>query len=48
MWMLTRDAWGDYENAAPIDGLDLAGELRRWAGVRTAGSIVPSKEAVRS
>ena len=25
MWMLPRDAWGDYENAAPIDHLDLAG-----------------------
>ena len=41
MWMLPRDAWGDYENAAPIDHLDLAGELRRWSGVRTAGQIVP-------
>ncbi len=36
MWMLPRDAWGAYENAAPVDRLDLAGELRRWAGVRTA------------
>lgn len=36
MWMLPREEWGAYENSAPIDVLDLAGELRRWAGVRTA------------
>lgn len=41
MWMLPRSEWGSYENAAPIDYLDLAGELRRWSGVRTAGQIVP-------
>jgi catechol 2,3-dioxygenase-like lactoylglutathione lyase family enzyme len=27
---------------------DLEGELRRWSGVRTAGTIVPADEAVRS
>ena len=37
MWMLPREAWGAYENSAPIDHLDLAGEVRRWSGVRTAG-----------
>ncbi len=47
MWMLPRDAWGDYVNSAPIDHLDLGGELRRWTGVRTAGQVVPSGE-VRS
>jgi catechol-2,3-dioxygenase len=41
MWMLPRDAWGDYENSAPIDRLDLDAELDRWTGVRTAGQIVP-------
>lgn len=41
MWMLPREAWGEYENAAPIDRLDLAAELARWTGVRTAGQIVP-------
>jgi catechol-2,3-dioxygenase len=46
MWMLPREAWGQYENSAPIDRLDLAGELHRWSGVRTAGQIVP--EAVNS
>jgi catechol-2,3-dioxygenase len=48
MWMLPRHAWGAYESAAPIDHLDLAGELRRWSGVPTAGSIVPTGEEVRS
>jgi catechol-2,3-dioxygenase len=48
MWMLPRDAWSDYLNSAPIDHLDLAGEVRRWTGVRTAGEIVGSGEGVRS
>ncbi|MFM2079302.1 MAG: hypothetical protein RJA49_3192 [Actinomycetota bacterium] len=48
MWMLPRDAWGDYVNSAPIDHLDLTGELRRWTGVRTAGEIVATGEGVRS
>lgn len=39
MWMLPRDDWGAYENAAPVEPLDLAGELSRWSGVRTAGTI---------
>ena len=47
MWMLPREAWGEYENVAPVDRLDLAAELRRWSGARTAGSIVPSGEEVR-
>lgn len=41
MWMLPRDAWGAYDNSAPIDRLDLAAELDRWSEVRTAGRIVP-------
>jgi catechol-2,3-dioxygenase len=41
MWMLPREAWGEYENSAPIDRLDLAAELDRWSGVRTAGRIAP-------
>jgi catechol-2,3-dioxygenase len=40
MWMLPRDAWGEYENAAPVERLDLAGEVARWGGRRTAGTIV--------
>ncbi len=39
MWMLPREEWGAYENAAPVDALDLRAELDRWSGVRTAGSI---------
>ncbi|HET9733449.1 MAG TPA: VOC family protein [Acidimicrobiales bacterium] len=39
MWMLPRHAWGVYENATPIDHLDLAGEIQRWSGVPTAGSF---------
>ena len=37
MWMLPHDQWGDHDRAAPVDRLDLAGEVRRWSGVRTAG-----------
>jgi catechol-2,3-dioxygenase len=48
MWMLPRDAWGPYENAAPIDHLDLADELNRWTGVPTAGVIVQSDAPVQS
>jgi len=40
MWMLPRDAWGEFENAAPVDRLDLQAEVDRWTGVRTAGQIV--------
>ena len=46
MWMLPREEWGAYENAAPIDRLDLAAEVRRWTGVRTAGTIVAEVTAV--
>jgi catechol-2,3-dioxygenase len=48
MWMLPRDAWGEYENAAPVDHLDLAGEVRRWSGVGTAGVVVTASDEVRS
>jgi catechol-2,3-dioxygenase len=41
MWMLPKSEWGAYENAAPIDSLDLPGEVRRWAGVRTAAELIP-------
>jgi catechol-2,3-dioxygenase len=45
MWMLPREAWGEYENAAPVDRLDLQAELDRWSGIRTAGVIVPEAAA---
>jgi catechol-2,3-dioxygenase len=41
MWMLPRDAWGRFENAAPVERLDLAAELEQWTGVRTAAELVP-------
>ncbi|UMG92556.1 VOC family protein [Nocardioides sp. TF02-7] len=41
MWMLPRAQWGEFENTAPIDRLDLPSEVRRWAGVRTAAELVP-------
>jgi catechol-2,3-dioxygenase len=37
MWMLPREAWGQYEHTAPVDHLDLDAEIRRWSGVSTAG-----------
>jgi catechol-2,3-dioxygenase len=42
MWMLPREAWGAYENAAPIERLDLDAEIARWSGVRTAWELPPS------
>ncbi|NGN91155.1 VOC family protein [Nocardioides sp. KC13] len=39
MWMLPRAHWGDFENAAPVDRLDLAKDVARWSGVRTAAEL---------
>jgi catechol-2,3-dioxygenase len=39
MWMLPRSEWGCYENEAPIERLDLAAEVARWSGVRTAHEL---------
>ncbi len=39
MWMLPRKDWGAYENAAPVEALDLSAEVRRWGGVGTAGEL---------
>jgi catechol-2,3-dioxygenase len=41
MWMLPRRSWGEFENAAPIEPLDLRGDLERWSGVSTASELVP-------
>jgi catechol-2,3-dioxygenase len=41
MWMLPRADWGEFEDSAPIERLDLAGEISRWGGVRTASELVP-------
>jgi catechol-2,3-dioxygenase len=40
MWMLPREAWGEYESAATVERLDLDAEVARWSGVRTAGIVV--------
>ncbi|MHB8296724.1 MAG: VOC family protein [Acidimicrobiales bacterium] len=47
MWMLPREEWGAYEQSAPIDHLDLAGELQHWSGVRTAGRVQADDRADR-
>jgi catechol-2,3-dioxygenase len=44
MWMLPREAWGEYADSAPVERLELDGELARWSGVRTAGRIVTDTE----
>lgn len=41
MWMLPREEWGSYENAAPIDRLNLDDEVKRWSGVATSRELVP-------
>ena len=41
MWMLPRADWGDFETSASVERLDLAVEVSRWGGVRTASELVP-------
>jgi catechol-2,3-dioxygenase len=41
MWMLPRENWGEYNNAAPIEHLDLDSEIAKWSGRQTAGELVP-------
>jgi catechol-2,3-dioxygenase len=41
MWMLPKDSWGEFASAAPVERLDLAAELERWGGTRTAAELVP-------
>lgn len=41
MWMLPRAKWGDFVDAAPVERLDLPGDVRQWTGVRTAAELVP-------
>jgi catechol-2,3-dioxygenase len=48
MWMLPRAEWGAYENAAPVDRLDMAAEVQRWSGIGTAGELVPRPAEGRS
>ncbi len=42
MWMLPKSEWGQYANAAPIEHLDLRGDLERWSGVATGDELRPS------
>ena len=35
MWLLPRDAWGDYESKAVVEALELDAEIARWSGVET-------------
>lgn len=35
MWMLPRDAWGEYEHSAVVERLDLDAEVERWSGRST-------------
>ena len=39
MWMLPRSSWGEFENAAPIEHLDLDAEVARWSGVKTGAEL---------
>jgi catechol-2,3-dioxygenase len=41
MWMLPKAHWGEYENTAPVERLDLPDDVARWGGVRTAAELVP-------
>ena len=40
MWMVPREEWGSYEHASIVDHLDLAAEIKRWSGIKTAGDVV--------
>ena len=42
MWMLPRDAWGEYEHSAVVERLDLDADLARWSGVGTAADMAPA------
>jgi catechol-2,3-dioxygenase len=39
MWMLPREDWGVHENAAPVERLNLSGEVERWSGVGTSATV---------
>ena len=36
MWLVPREAWGEYETRAVVESLDLSAEQERWSGVATA------------
>jgi catechol-2,3-dioxygenase len=39
MWLLPREDWGVHENAAPVERLNLSGEVERWSGVGTSATV---------
>jgi hypothetical protein len=41
MWMLPREAWGEFEHTAPVERLDLAAEVARWTGISTSDELRP-------
>ena len=41
MWMLPREAWGEYADAAPVERLDLRAEIERWGGIATGSELRP-------
>ena len=45
MWMLPSDKWGDFDDLAPVERLDLPSDIRQWSGVLTAGRIVTEQQA---
>jgi catechol-2,3-dioxygenase len=45
MWMLPRDAWGEYANNAVIEELILDTHIARWSGVRTAWELPRDTQA---
>jgi catechol-2,3-dioxygenase len=36
MWLLPREAWGEYADKAVVERLDLEADIARWSGVATA------------
>ncbi|SDT09995.1 Glyoxalase/Bleomycin resistance protein/Dioxygenase superfamily protein [Nocardioides scoriae] len=45
MWMLPRADWGELAHSATTERLDLAAEVARWGGRRTAGRVVEDTPA---
>jgi catechol-2,3-dioxygenase len=39
MWILPRDAWGEYAEKAVIEQLNLDTQIARWSGVKTAWEL---------
>jgi catechol-2,3-dioxygenase len=39
MWMLPRDAWGEFEHTATVERLDLTAEVTAWGGQSTAQPV---------